>query len=385
MSEEIWKAIEGWNGKYEISSTGIVRTRYRYGHLKDEYYYPIAHFTKTGYKVHLYGPDGHIEDRSIHLLMAEAFLENPNGYSLVRHKDGNLKNNVLENIEWWGGIQDCDYNNSFSKEELESETWKDIAGTDGKYKVSSLGRVICMRYHNADRIKMMRPHMNRKGYLLTSIVYKNGVRKDRALHILVAEAFIDNPDPEHFTMVDHIDENKQNNRVGNLQWLDNRTNSIRGTAITRMTKNIKPITDSFRKPILQYDLKGNFIAEYPYMTMASEKTGVNIQTIRRSATGNPTKNSRFIWRYKDRDIIPAHPPIPHAPARNSRPVIQMTQDGTIINTYGSARDAVKALNRPIHSRQISDCCKGRCKSAYGFVWRYADEQETERLKSVASA
>ena len=119
--------------------------------------------------------------------------------------------------------------------------------------------------------------------------------------------------------------------------------------------------------------------------MASEKTGVSMLAIKRSATGNPTKNSRFIWRYKDSDVIPARPPIPHDPVRNSRPVIQMTQDGVIINTYSSARDAVKALNRPIHSRQISDCCKGRCKSAYGFIWRYANRQETEGLESTASA
>ena len=87
------------------------------------------------------------------------------------------------------------------------EEWRDIKGYEGKYQVSNLGRV-------KSRHKILKPN-NVKGYLY---VYpsKNSKKEALKVHRLVAEAFIDNP--ENKPEVNHIDGNKENNRVENLEW-----------------------------------------------------------------------------------------------------------------------------------------------------------------------
>lgn len=95
---EIWKDIEGYGGKYQISSTGKVRsfTRWKNGdELK-------LHITTTGYYyVHLVGKGRNdIARKMIHRIVAETFIPNPNDLAEVNHIDGDKLNNCIENLEW---------------------------------------------------------------------------------------------------------------------------------------------------------------------------------------------------------------------------------------------------------------------------------------------
>jgi hypothetical protein len=101
----------------------------------------------------------------------------------------------------------------FTEKELESEKWKEIDGYDGMYQVSDLGRVRSLKF---GKVRVLRDGKNRDGYL-TITLNKDRKKKSVYVHRLVAQAFIPNDD-ESKIYINHIDECKQNNRMGNLEY-----------------------------------------------------------------------------------------------------------------------------------------------------------------------
>lgn len=94
------------------------------------------------------------------------------------------------------------------------EDWRDIPGFEGLYQVSKLGNVRALNYHRSGKVKNLKQSDSGIGYLVVHL-YKNGDYK-RYVHRLVAQAFIENP--FNFTEINHINENKYDNRAENLQW-----------------------------------------------------------------------------------------------------------------------------------------------------------------------
>lgn len=104
------------------------------------------------------------------------------------------------------------------------EIWKDIKGYEGLYQVSNLGRVKSFKTNKRKyEYKYMSLVIDKKGYLTVSLC-GNHKRKTYKVHRLVSQAFI--PNQEGKTQVNHIDGNKQNNRVDNLEWCTNGENGI---------------------------------------------------------------------------------------------------------------------------------------------------------------
>lgn len=94
--KEVWKAIKGFDGLYEVSNLGRVRSKNPYRNQTGE---PriLKQFTANhGYLI------VHIRRKTylVHRLVAEAFVDNPNNYPMVNHKDENKHNNIPENLEW---------------------------------------------------------------------------------------------------------------------------------------------------------------------------------------------------------------------------------------------------------------------------------------------
>ena len=110
------------------------------------------------------------------------------------------------------------------------------------------------------------------------IMYKNGNRKMCTVHRLVAEAYI--PNPDNLPQVDHIDNDKNHNYINNLQWITNRDNN-------RKSKN---------KPILQFDLDGNFIREWECTADVGRKVH---GTICQCLKGRIKTAYGYIWKYKE--------------------------------------------------------------------------------------
>lgn len=165
---------------------------------------------------------------------------------------------------------------------IEKEEFRDIPGYEGLYEVSNLGRV-----RRDGRI--LKPSKNKKGYLLVSL-FKNGIERKAYIHRLVAQSFL--PNPSNFPCINHKDENKTNNIIDNLEWCDHQYNNNYGTRNER-------ISESQYKPVLQYDLLGNFIREWPSMKKVEEEMGIKYQNISGCCSGKYKTAGGFVWRFKN--------------------------------------------------------------------------------------
>jgi len=118
---------------------------------------------------------------------------------------------------------------------MEQEVWKPILGIndgyyDGYYEVSNFGRFKMLprllRHSKGMRISKEKivEGCNRNGYKTVSFK-KDAIKKTIDVHILVARAFINNPNPEKFKIVNHLNSDRADNRVENLEWCDHSRNA----------------------------------------------------------------------------------------------------------------------------------------------------------------
>lgn len=97
-----FKEIKGFEGRYSISSDGEVYSHFLNRSMK-------LKITKTGYlRVHLRKQDKE-KHASVHRLVAEHFIENPENKPTVNHKDGNKQNNSISNLEWSTHCEQMDH------------------------------------------------------------------------------------------------------------------------------------------------------------------------------------------------------------------------------------------------------------------------------------
>lgn len=110
-----------------------------------------------------------------------------------------------------------------------NEIWRNIVGYNGKYQISNMGRV----RHNETILK---PYPNSCGYLRVGL-YKEGKHRKELIHRLVANAFIDNP--YNLPVVNHKNEDKEDNRAINLEWVTMKENLNYGSLQDRKSKSLK--------------------------------------------------------------------------------------------------------------------------------------------------
>lgn len=171
------------------------------------------------------------------------------------------------------------------------EIWKDIPGCEGLYQVSSLGRIKSFnkstKFHGAE-FHYLKPCISNRGYAQVTFYDKDKNRHKSTIHRLVATLFIDNPN--NYPCINHKDENKQNNRVDNLEWCTYKHNNNYGTARMR-TK----ITKS--RPVSQYTLDGFWIATYMSAKIASDLLGCSYTIIRDCCNGKLNTAHGYLWEW----------------------------------------------------------------------------------------
>lgn len=193
---------------------------------------------------------------------------------------------------------------------MEEEIWKDIPSWEGLYQVSDKGNIQSMNYyHKKGRIHPRKKCIGSGNYLY--VILDNKDRSKRySVHRLVAMAFI--PNPENKPCIDHINGDRQDNRVENLRWCTHKENNNNPLTIAKY-KAIprKPYTDEWRRKISEAGKGKGCIA-----------------------------------------------------------ILQFTKAGVFLKEWPSAREATLFLGKSKKDSSITACCRGRQASALGYKWKY---------------
>lgn len=187
-----------------------------------------------------------------------------------------------------------------SLEDLEGEEWKDVC-EDGSYQVSNYGRVKSVDRHIQQgtstvfrKSKILRPAKTRKGYLDNHMqINKKPVNK--AVHLIVWSAFYGKPEKGY--EVNHIDENKMNNTLDNLNLLTHKENVNWGTHNARMAKTISE-KHRLKRAIIQYK-DGVEVKRYQSMMECQRETGIYHAAISACCWGKRKTHHGYTWRFQD--------------------------------------------------------------------------------------
>ena len=181
---------------------------------------------------------------------------------------------------------------------MDKEIWKDIKGYEGLYQISNLGRV-----KNTKRNIIRKPTLCKNGYLYVDL-WKENKRSKKTIHRLVAEHFLENNN--NYTDINHIDGNKQNNILINLEFC-NRSYNLKEAYRLKLRKIVKPMLNKKNslcptsKKVNQYNLQNNFIKQWESTMEVERQLGIKHTHI--SGCCLNKKNCKtaggYIWKYAE--------------------------------------------------------------------------------------
>lgn len=213
------------------------------------------------------------------------------------------------------------------------------------------------RCYNSRTNKFLKGQINCRNHYKTYIItLPDGSKKRLYAHRLVAIAFIPNPDnkPE----INHIDGNKENNYVDNLEWVTSKENKAHA-----WNKGLYQ-TDH----VFCFNKNKELVAEYLSIQDAARCVGIAHSIIQQELHKSPkTLSGGFYW---------AAGPIlgetkEYSNLGRAKKVNQYNRQGKYIMTYDSTGIAAKAVGGvPSH---IGECCRGKIKTYKGFVWKYVED------------
>ena len=167
------------------------------------------------------------------------------------------------------------------------EQWKPIEGYEN-YQVSTYGRVKSLGNSKSRKEKLLKPGKN-KGYLHVAL-WKNGVKERFYIHRLVYSAFVgDIPDGMD---INHLDENKENNHLENLEACSHGDNIRWGTGIARRAAAQSKAVEALDK------VTGRVVYVFPSIAEV-RRQGFDRSTVSQCCRGKVKSHGGFIWRFKE--------------------------------------------------------------------------------------
>lgn len=179
---------------------------------------------------------------------------------------------------------------------MDKECWKPIKGYK-KYMVSNTGKVKSLDYMHTGKEHILKTVVGNHGYK-TICIYDNGKSKRLLVHRLVAEAFI--PNPNNYREVNHIDCNKENNNVYNLEWVTPKQNIQHAVNNGRVNfnkfrQNAAKYIQEKRIPVVAVDKTGNRY-EFTSFVEAAKKLNVDASAICRVVKGERKSAGGYIFK-----------------------------------------------------------------------------------------
>lgn len=250
------------------------------------------------------------------------------------------------------------------------EEWKRIVINEQEtnYEISNLGRGRNLDHLNWKSKGILTPKFNRSNGYYSYCINFNGKQYYRYVHRLVAQAFI--PNPNNLPQVNHIDGDKSNNKLDNLEWCD---------GIYNMKHAFKNELVASATPVTIYTLKGEKIADFESISEAvrfilqDKRSNYTIQDgLLDQDINNVNRQSYGVqWRLRDGDIRPVYD-ISQTCQRYNIPIVKLTMKRELIKIYPQIHMAYIEMGK-IDNGAISQVCKGNRGSFNGFLWMYYDE------------
>lgn len=237
--------------------------------------------------------NGKQKNKSIHRLVAETFLPNPDNLPYVYHIDGNRLNNKLENLKWVSEKEnraEAPMLSGYKKYDdkiINKEQWRNFR--DSVYQISNFGRV-----RNTKTNKILKGNKSDCGYIRVDIQLPKQKRRKFLVHQLVYECFVS---PE-FEEINHINGDKTDNRLDNLENVSHRENAIKAAYETNAW--------NFRK-VAQYDKEGNLIRIYGNASEAGRAMGILPASMRNCIRLREGHHKDFIFKYIEDEGSTDHP------------------------------------------------------------------------------
>ena len=161
---------------------------------------------------------------------------------------------------------------------------KDILNFEGLYAATEDGQIWSYR-----KKKFLKP--SNMDYPVVSLYAADGTSKQYLVHRLIATTFL--PNPDNLPEVNHIDENKHNNAVSNLEWCTHQYNTGYGTRTKRIAEAMQRINKKNRIPVYCVELDRTF----SYRLEASQELGIHPQSIFDCCKGRIKTAGGYHWRY----------------------------------------------------------------------------------------
>lgn len=350
---DIWRDVEGFEGRYEVSFSGYLRFADRPDKkiVKCNKY---GHYLRASLKHK--GDSESQKSLAVHMLVAKAFVPNPKGYEFVKHINGRLTDNRADNLEWVEtkpkkkkkkkikrtsrtvsalpilevsdsemleddvlkrDVLGCDMPEGYvsdgevaevkvsdddslvgdvsESDVADGELWKDVMGFEGLYKVSKSGMVVSFQRKKLRYMKSMARSIKNGGHLLSyNLRDKNGNKHHKMVHMLVAEHFI--PNPLGYKYVMHIDGNPRNNNADNLRWTEryvqrrvNKSNDYKKLEGKRNLMTTQGVN--------QYYADGTYVNSFKSIAEAAEKTKFSYGSIKKVLDGKKSSIGGYVWKY----------------------------------------------------------------------------------------